>query len=500
VPSDSGSSGERAYIFLHLEDSPLDAELAGDLLKSTKLKHSIQVVDSRAGFTKALAENKFDLIIADYSLPDFDGLSALRLVRATDTRVPFIFLSGVLGEDVAVEALLSGATDYVTKQKMHRLVPAVLRALSEHEEFKSRQRAELDLLIGEERFRKLTDSLPSMVWVCNLEGQLTFTNAPWDRNVGPAACWWTPEIIHPSDLQVCESAWREAKLNHKPFELDCRYRMIDSEYRWHLVWGAPVEDQHGVLTGWVGTCTDTEQQKFRDAQLRNAEKLALTGRMASVIAHEINNPLEALTNLFYLLRGEAKPTALGEKFLAQAEQELLRMSTITRLTLQWSREGGSVSHLTVGALIDETLRLFRGKIQNKHIQLSVTVDSDVPPHTIAGEFRQVLANLLNNAIDALPVGGNIFLNATTLQEQESTSVVIQVQDEGIGIEPERLPHLFHPFRSTKGEIGNGLGLYISKEIVDRHKGKLSIESTVGLGTTATLIFPIASSITTVEAV
>src|ERR1700753_3075751 len=124
---------DKQYSFLHLEDNPLDAELTEELLTATKLGFRMRHADSRASFEEALAADTFDLILADYSLPDFDGLSALRMVRAQGARVPFVFISGVLGEDVAVDTLLSGATDYVVKQKLDRLVPAVLRALSEYE-------------------------------------------------------------------------------------------------------------------------------------------------------------------------------------------------------------------------------------------------------------------------------------------------------------------------------------------------------------------------------
>jgi PAS domain S-box-containing protein len=484
----SSSTQEKQYSFLHLEDNPLDAELTASRLYASGISCQVQVVSSRAAFEGAFASATFDLILADYSLPDFDGLSALRLVREKNARVPFIFVSGVLGEDVAVETLLSGATDYVIKQKMDRLVPAVLRALSEHEEYKSRQRAEIEARANDERFKKLTNSLPTMVWTCDLEGRLTFTNLQWDRNVGGAKLWCDPEIIHPSDLEACEALWMAAKRQQQPFEVDCRFKMHNGEYRWNLVWAAPIENEKKQLTGWVGTCTDTEQQRFRDAQFRTAEKLALTGRMASVIAHEINNPLEAMTNLFYLLRGEVTPTEKGEVYFSQVEHELLRISTITRLTLQWSREGGTVARQRAADLIDETLRLFQGKLANRNIHLHKEIE-DVEFFAVGGEIRQVLANLLSNAIDAVAFGGHITLGARASERNSVRFVELTVQDDGAGIEPERLPNLFGPFHSTKGALGNGLGLYISKEIVDRHGGQLIPESTVGVGTIMRVFLP-----------
>ncbi|MFT4111626.1 ATP-binding protein [Silvibacterium sp.] len=485
-----GSSEQsKTYSILHLEDNPLDAELTADRLHAAGLRFDVIVADSRASFESALASHTFDLILADYSLPDFDGLGALKLVRRHDPRIPFVFISGVLGEDVAVDTLLSGATDYVLKQRLDRLVPAVLRALSEYAEYKSRQLAEAELKRGEERFRKLTNSLPAMVWTSDLEGRLTYTNTVWDERVGRASYLFDRDIIHPSDILACEAEWERARLLQKPFELDCRYQLSTGEYRWHLVWAAPVESAEQDLVGWVGTCTDTEQQRHREAQFRTAEKLALTGRMASVIAHEINNPLEALTNLFFLLRGEVKATSQGETYFAQVEHELLRMSAITKLTLQWSRESGAVSLLAAADLVEETIRLFGGKLRNKHIELRTEVETDLHFLAVGGEIRQVLANLLSNAIDAVKVGGHIELHAHQFSREGQPFVAFTVKDDGIGIAADRISGLFSPFHSTKGELGNGLGLYISKEIVERHHGEVLVESQLGAGTRMRVLLP-----------
>lgn len=477
------------YRVLLIEDNPLDAELAADRLRAGGLSFDVRVVDSRAKFDEAFREGGYDLILADYSLPDFDGLTALEIVRAVDKRVPFVFVSGVLGEDVAVETLLRGATDYVLKQKLERLVPAVTRALTEHAEFRQRQRAEMELRRGEEEFAQLTNSLPAMVWTCDRDGRLTFTNKLWETNIGEAEFLFDPKIIHPRDLASCSAAWREALASGKPFELDCRFRMKSGEYRWQLVWAAPVEDDDGNLTGWVGTCTDTEQQRTRDVQLRTAEKLALTGRMSSVIAHEINNPLEAMTNLLYLLRAELN-TDKARGYLAQVEHELMRISAITKLTLQWSREEGTMARLSARAVLEESQRLFAGKLRNKNIALHTHVEEDVYFPGVGGEVRQVLANLLSNAIDAVEQEGRIDTSARRVTKSGTEYVEFCVKDNGPGIDAERLPGLFVPFRSTKGNLGNGLGLYISKEIVDRNKGELTVDSKVGEGTTMRVLLPV----------
>jgi PAS domain S-box-containing protein len=478
------------FSILYLEDNPLDVELVQECLRSSGLDFELSVAGGRAQFEALYPAHHFDLILADYSLPDFDGLSALRIVRARDSRQPFVFISGVLGEDVAVETLLQGATDYVLKTRPERLLPAVHRALAEFQEHVSRQRAEQELHQIEQRFRTITNSLPAMVWTCNREGRLTFTNALWQKLIGDADRWFSPQTVHPSDLARCEAAWNEAQRNGSSFEVDCRYRMRDdSRYSWNLVRATPLPNPDGSVTEWVGTCTDTEQQKARESQFRITEKLALTGRLASVIAHEINNPLEALTNILYLMRSACDTSEL-RSYLALADHELVRVSAITKQTLQWSRDEVTVSEISAQTLIDDALKLFFGKLKNKRIQLERDIDAGVRVRVVAGEVRQVIANLLSNAIDALPTGGRIRLRAGTETRAGKQMALLAVEDNGEGIAPDVMANLFKPFQSTKGALGTGLGLYVSRELVDRYGGELAVRSTPGQGTAVIAYFPL----------
>jgi signal transduction histidine kinase/CheY-like chemotaxis protein len=480
---------EMQYSILILEDNPLDAELAEQRLRAAGFDIETVVADSKARFEVAFAAGSYDLVLADYSLPDFDGVSALDMVRAKNKRLPFIFVSGVLGEDIAVETLLRGATDYVLKQKLDRLAPAVKRALSEHGEFLSRERAEQDLQRVEERFEKLTNNLPAMVWTSDSEGRLTFTNSLWKRCIDPrATCWMDEVAIHASDVAMCNRIWAEAQDSLTKFEIDCRYWNVkDQSYHWHIVRATPIVQDRGTIE-WVGTCTDIEMQKLRDAEMKTAERLALAGRMASVVAHEINNPLEALTNIVYLVQSETTPRELVSNLLADAQHELVRMSAITKQTLEWSREEGAISDVSIQALVGEALRLFTAKMRNKNIQVEQDCDSEAMIRAVPGEVRQVLANLLSNAIDAVGMHGRIRVRIRE-GDAETGLAEIVIEDNGAGIEAGRISELFRPFHSTKGNLGNGLGLYVSKNILDRMGGDLQIESTVNVGTTVRVFVP-----------
>lgn len=481
--------GATHYSILLLEDNPLDAVLAEERLRAAGLDFDLVLADSKAGFVAAFSQHPFDLILADYSLPDFDGVAALDMVRAKDKRLPFIFVSGVLGEDVAVETLLRGATDYVVKQKLERLVPAVKRALSEYAEFLSRARAEQHLRKIEERFEQLTNSLPAMVWTCDRDGRLTFANTLWRRCVDPrATIWFDGVAVHSADVTTCRRVWEEAQASLEPFELDCRFwNTEDKTYHWHLVRALPLtQDESGVA--WVGTCTDIDQQKTRDAEMKTAERLALVGRMASVVAHEINNPLEALTNILYLVRSQSTPPDQVDSLLADAQHELIRISAITKQTLEWSRDEGRISDVSAQSLMEETLKLFTAKMRNKHIVVERDVESAVMLRAVPGEIRQVLANLLSNAIDAVQAHGRIRISIRA-RDESSSLAEISVEDNGKGIEAGRLSELFRPFQSTKGNLGNGLGLYVSKNILNRLGGDLKVESTLHVGTKVIAFIP-----------
>jgi signal transduction histidine kinase len=217
-----------------------------------------------------------------------------------------------------------------------------------------------------------------------------------------------------------------------------------------------------------------------------AEKLALTGRMTSVIAHEINNPLESITNLLFLLRGEMSGNASAANYIGMAESELERISGITRQTLRWNRENNDQSvafHLE--QLVDDVLRLFAGKIRNREINLKRQGSPDVEGWGVIGQIRQVLANLISNAVDAAPVGGTVAIKVL----QEGSETGFAVQDNGEGMSKAMQARLFEPFFSTKGDLGNGLGLYISHEIVERHGGRIVVASEPGRGTTMMVWLP-----------
>ncbi len=481
-----------------LEDSVLDAELAIARLTRADLAPETTLARNRHEFETALLARPYDLILADYALPDFDGVAALALACAHLPLVPFIFISGRVGEEVAIDTLQRGATDYVLKHRLERLVPAVTRALKEAEEHETRMQAEAMFRESEQRFRHVIDAVPQFIWVSTAEGVLRYSNQAWKTYVPEDLTRWCDRaLFHPDDFKSCMQAWQNALERNEPLILDVRLlRRSDRTYRWHLLRIAPMAALPQVgdeqEADWLGTATDIEDQKLNEEALRTAEKLSVTGRMAAAIAHEINNPLESITNLLFLVRLESSGNERALSFLDMTENELDRISSITKQTLQFYRDPAVPVAVDVREILDEVLRLFSTRLTAKGISVTMNVDSGIVFEAIKGEVRQVLINLVTNAIDAVSVKGKIDLEARRVEYSGSPAVEITVFDNGSGITPEQSEKLFQPFFSTKGVHGTGLGLWVSKGIVEKHGGRLQLSSSGGSGsrTAASVVLPL----------
>jgi signal transduction histidine kinase len=200
--------------------------------------------------------------------------------------------------------------------------------------------------------------------------------------------------------------------------------------------------------------------------------------MTSYLAHEINNPLAAITNTLYLLQQKLPQDAATTADFATVEDELSRICSTVQQTLRWGSENSSSRTWTPSKLLfEDVLKLYAAKIRNRSVQVTIEGDHEVMVYGIAGQLRQIVAHLISNALDAVPVGGKVWMRA----EQLLNEVEILVGDDGCGMAKVEQASLFRPFYSTKGDLGNGLGLYISNEIAERHQGRFVVESVSGKG-------------------
>ena len=255
-----------------------------------------------------------------------------------------------------------------------------------------------------------------------------------------------------------------------------------------LLSAGPIRDKDQASVGCVVTLLDIGEHKRLEQSLRESERLAATGRLAATIAHEINNPLEGITNLLYLIETmpDLDPAAL--KYARTAQQELARVAHITKQTLTFYRESPEQHPLNVKPMIESIVKLYAGKIQHKRLTLHQDL-ADVHIMGYRNEIMQVISNLFLNAVDAVPDHGEVWVRCYASHEWTNSQVQgirIVIADRGPGISREDRTRLFEPFFTTKGERGTGLGLWVSHGIVNRHHGFIRFKSRTGAAKSGTL--------------
>jgi PAS domain S-box-containing protein len=259
---------------------------------------------------------------------------------------------------------------------------------------------------------------------------------------------------------------------------------------------APIKDDSGHLIGVVLVFRDASHERSLQEVLRRTEKLAAAARLAATVAHEINNPLEAVGNLIFLARTHPDATEGIEEHLKLAEQELARVSHITRQTLGFYRESTLPSRVDIPTVVEQTLTVYSTKLQQKQIRLHLSLQECPSIHGFAGEIQQLVSNIISNAIDALPFNGTLKIDSSTTKLVSNEAIKLQIEDDGPGISPENINRIFEPFFTTKKDVGTGLGLWVCKEIAERHGGTVEAKSHSQNGSTGavfTILLPYRDS-------
>ena len=252
---------------------------------------------------------------------------------------------------------------------------------------------------------------------------------------------------------------------------------------------SPVKDEAGRIVGAAKIARDITDRKKAEKTLLVTERLAAVGRLAATVAHEINNPLEAVTNLVYLAKTATSPTAVVN-FLSAAEEQLASVSHLTRQTLAFYRETGGMRRIDLNEVVSSLLTVFAAKAHNKGIQLDQEVNTNLAVCAIPAEIRQLVANLVSNSIDAIHGAGRIRIRVAPARHWANgleSGVRITVSDTGIGIPADVRPRILEPFFTTKRDVGTGLGLWVCKSIVDNHHGEMQIRSSTIPGKSGTAV-------------
>ncbi|PWT91834.1 MAG: hypothetical protein C5B56_03230, partial [Proteobacteria bacterium] len=455
------------------------SELGENLIKATTASEALSI----------LLKTDVAVVLMDVSMPDLDGFELADVIRQHPRfqRTAIIFISGVHFTDSdKIQGYRSGAVDYISVP----VVPEVLRAkigvfvdlhrktrqlemLNNELERRVSERTE-ELRQREEQFRtraELLELATEAIMVRDLDGAIQYWNTGAENLYG-----WKREQIMGRDMhKVLQTVFPVAR------------EEIEAQLREHKTWQGNLvqRSQDGVEV--IAACRktmnhegnailevsrDITAQVQAEEALRETEKLAAMGRVAGIIAHEINNPLAAITNTLYLVRNHPSLDDTARHFADVAEQELQRVSHITRQTLSFYRESKQPIAVNLTDLLNDVLELQERVLKSSRIDVDREYSLAPVVQGFPVELRQVFLNLVGNAIQAMPTGGRmrLFVREVTDWPGMRRGVAISIVDTGVGIRPEDLKRLFQPFFSTKSTKGTGLGLWISKGIVQKYDG------------------------------
>lgn len=490
---------------LHLEDDPADRELIPALLGAGGFEVHVHSVAGRDEFAAALARGGMDVILADCRLPAFDGMEALALARERRPEVPFLFVSGYIGEEAALDSLRHGATDYVFKHNLGRLVPSVRRALAEARAERSRREAEAALQEREATLASFFNTAPFLMGVVEIRPEglvMVSANAAAARFAGTE-----PDQLRGLLPGGLEGTWgwlqdtaarlRQGTAADRPLELEV-VRMRDGRPQYLSVTASRLAPAPGQLPRFCFVAADVTGRRELEQQFLRAQRLESVGTLASGLAHDLNNVLAPMQMSLRVFR--AKLTEEDEVALLDSlESSVRRGRDILRQLLTFaSGTPGAREPVRLGAVLEEVARMAR-----ETFPLTITVETRVGGAGLAvtgdaTQLYQVVLNLCLNAREAMPEGGVLRLGLEEVYREAGGGAgeavpagpyaLVTVEDTGQGIPAGVLGRIFDPFFTTKPS-GTGLGLATAAALVRSHGGFITVTSELGRGSVFRVFLP-----------
>ena len=521
----------RSLNVLLVEDNPDDELLISRELRKGGLAFGTERIATRDQFHAALDRGDWDIILADYALPGFSGLEALSILRARESRVPFILVSGTVGEEIAVDAIRAGAHDYLLKQNLIRLVPAVTRAIREAHERRQREATEHALQEHRARLELIYNSVSGFLAFLTRtpEGRWLYTSVnrafvlklgetgqpiPVDRLLGREV-----EDVEANEFRLDAETMRWfADLRHRaigagrPVTAERELRLVAGvfvgEFTFIPVVGPDGACRHLLIDGRDVTAqrrAEEQDRRIRDHMIQ-AHKLEALGTLAGGIAHDFNNILTGIFGFAELAKMAPDLTSArrqSEEIIRAAH----RAKELVGRILTFSRQQPTNRQpVPLTDVVRELVPLMRASFP-KSVELAVRLpEPGAGPGVLAdsGQLQQVILNLCTNATHAMPAGGHLVLavEATALTDPVPTDLAplvagphakLTVSDTGAGMAPDTLRRVFEPFFTTKpvGQ-GTGLGLSVVHGIVRDHRGAIRVTSAVGRGTTFEIFLPVVA--------
>jgi PAS domain S-box-containing protein len=495
---------------LFVEDSEQDAELLMRYLRKHGVDFSSRRVQTASDMRDALSRQAWDLVISDYSMPSFGAGAALETLRSTGLDLPFIIVSGTIGEETAVSALKAGAHDFLPKDRLGRLVPAIEREVREAHERSQRRLAEKALSETRQRMQFAMEAAGVGTWEVDLCSGRAVWSDVFERMHGlePYSAQGTIDdfisTVHASERERVREYVSRVLTEPDDFKFEYRTTWPDGSDHSIVSFGRTVANANGDLTRAAGIAIDITHQKTLEEQLQQAQKMESIGNLAGGIAHDFNNVLTVVTGYcqFLLDRFKDDPGACDD--VGQIRRAADSAAALTRQLLAFSRRQVLAPRvLCLNDVLSDLQKMLRRLIE-AHVRIELKLARDLPLVNIdPGQIEQVVMNLSVNARDAMHDEGVLTIETATVELDEAYArahvdvqpgryVRFAVSDTGSGIPPEILPRVFEPFFTTKPTgKGTGLGLATVFGIVKQSGGHLAVESEVGRGTTFRIFLPVA---------
>ena len=482
---------------LLIEDNPDDSQL---VLREVRrggydpLYHRVETADAMAA---ALQDRTWDLVISDFSLPEFSGPQALAVLKQSKLDIPFLIVSGTVGEETAVAALKAGAHDFLSKNNLQRLLPAIQRELREAAGRAESRLAQERLRESEEALAAVFTASPLPIFTVDVGGCIT----SWNHAAESAFGWTEQEVAGKRPALALGTgpggnAWCDAVLSGA---VVTRSELTGSRRNGSpittLVFAAPLHSATGAVTGGVAILNDVTDQRALEEQLRQAQKMEAIGRLAGGIAHDFNNILTAIQGYGALLLGEFPPDSEQHRDVEGIMDSAARAAAFTRQLLTFSRKQVTQPEvLDPNELVSSLLNML-GRVIGTGYTLTFEPGTAVGNiYGDRGQIGQVIMNLVVNARDAMPDGGVITITSTREVRRPEGHVradgsipdgpytAFHICDRGMGMTDDTIEHIFEPFFTTKeASKGTGLGLSTVYGIVAQHNGFMCVRSRQGEG-------------------
>ncbi|MGD0735644.1 MAG: PAS domain-containing protein [Terracidiphilus sp.] len=414
-----------------------------------------------------------------------------------------VFVTTTLALGWAIQRLAQERSELSIQKLQQRLMQANL----ERQIAEERARASEALRDREAMLQLALEANGMALWVWDFKLDLFHWSEEKYRMIGiepnsiePSAESWLG-AVHPDDVERVKKTFKIAREDGTDYHSQYRVVWPDGTVRWLESQGKCQRDAAGQVERIVGVVTDVTQRKRSEDALMRAEKLAIAGRLAASIAHEINNPLEAVSNLLFLI-GMSETADTAQEHARAAMDQLMRVSMITQQTLKFHRQTGMPKAVRLSEILESVLTLFRSKMAAADIAVDVRSEHEIDILCMPSETQQIFANLVANAIDAMPRGGRLDIRlrpSRDWRDGKTPGMRVTFFDSGVGMDRGTMRRIFEPFFTTKTETGTGLGMWVVSQLVERHQGHIRVWSRQGAQASGTAFTVFLPSRETVEA-